>query len=267
MALRPETPSVSRAAAGPDVLARILGVPRGRRLGATALPRSARVLGALALAAAALACDPYVQGNGVYLEVVRDPGPFAGVHVDDRIEVTASVVAGDVHTVRVSSDANVLDYVRTEVQAVDVRGESVGVLRIWVDEPGAGVDPTIPIRAVIEGGSLRYLDAIRASRLEARDVAAPDLDVSGSEGADVVVKGLGGTTLHATLADATADLGAWAVQYADVMLTGRSSLDLRASLTVAGEAHGTSTLENLDPAGVCDVQVFDSAAVTCGPPP
>jgi putative autotransporter adhesin-like protein len=267
MALHPESSTVFELV--PGAFAERAGpvATGGRRSRATAPPRSAR-LAALALAAAALACDPYVQGNGVYLEVQRTPGPFAGVHVDDGIAVTAAVAAGSGYGVVVSGDANMLDYVRTEVQALDVRGEPVDVLRIWVDEPSGGYAPTIPIRATLQAPGLRYAGAIQAARIEARDVTAADLDVEASGGADLEVKGPGGATLHATVADATADLGSWVVTtYADVMATGHARVEVAATGTLTGEAHGTSVVQNLATAAVCDLASFDTAAVTCGPTP
>jgi hypothetical protein len=240
--------------------------PRRRRAGATPLPWYARLV-ALAFAAVALACDPYVQGNGIYLEVERTPGPFAGVHVDDAIAATVVVSVGAAHTVRVSGDANILDYVKTQVRPVDVRGDSVDVLHVWVEEPSGGYAPTIPIRAVVQLPALRYLGTREAAHLEARDVAAPDLDLEAGGGSDVEVKGPGGTTLHASLGDASADLGSWSVQDAVVTLTGRSSLELVATGTVTGEAHGTSAVNNLVAGATCDVSLFDAARLACGPPP
>jgi hypothetical protein len=265
MTFHRESPSLSLAEGGRPAPAFALVDPRRRGAGATALPRSAHRLAMLALAAVALACDPYVQGNGVYREVERTPGPFAGVHVEDGIEATATVSDGAATTVRVSGDANVLDYVETEVQRVDVGGESVDVLHVSVDEPSGGYAPTIPIRAVILMPALRYLDAREFSRIEARDVAAPALVVGAAGGSEVEVKGPGGTTLRATLADANGDLGGWPVQDAVVMLTGRSMLDLSASGALSGEAHDTSTLNNLVPAATCALAVFDAATASCAP--
>jgi hypothetical protein len=168
----------------------------------------------------------------------------------------------------VSGDANGLDYVHTEVKPVDVRGEWVDVLHVWIEEPSGGYAPTIPIRAAVQLPSLRYAGAIRAARVEAQGATAADLDVLASGGADLEVKGPGGATLHATVADATADLGSWAVTtYADVMATGRARVEVSATGTLTGEAHGTSYVQNLATAGVGELASFDTATVICGPPP
>jgi hypothetical protein len=269
MSFHREYPSLSPAGGGAAPPLGALDVPRRRRAVATALPRSAQRFASLVLAAFALACDPYVQGNGVYREVDRSASlrPFAGVHLEDAVEATVTVSDGTAQSVLVSGDANVVDYIKTEVVTQEVLGVPVDVLHVRVEVPGGDYSPSVPVRAVIRMAGLRYLGAREHSRLEARDVTAPDLVVDGAGGSDVEVKGPGGTTLVATLADANADLGGWAVQDAAVMLSGRSSLELRANGTLTGEAHGTSTVTNLVPAVTCTVAVFDTATDPCAPPP
>jgi hypothetical protein len=262
MQVGPETPWVSRQAPGASAT-RGARRAHGRRPGATRPSGSAR-LAALALAAAALACEPYVQGNGVYLEVQRTPGPFAGVHVDDGIAGTVTVVSGPGYSVVVSGDANLLDYVRTEVQLLDLRGEAVDVLHVWVDEPGAGYDGTIPIRATIEVPALRYVGAIGASRVEAREVAAAELDVESRGGSFLDVRGSGGTDLHAVAEGSTLDLGSWlASTYAEVTATGRSHVEVAATGTLTGEARDTSVVQNLATAAVCDLVADPTATGPC----
>jgi hypothetical protein len=266
MAFQREYPRVSgddRDAAAPAV------TPRGRLPGATALPRAVRLIAALALAAAGLACDPYVQGNGVYIEVDRTPGPFAGVHVDDGIQATANVSAGGSYTVRLSGEANIVDgYVRAEVRTIDLGGEFVDVLYVWVAEPKGGYAPTIPLRAVIQPPSLRYLAAIRAARLEANEVSSPVLDVEASGGSYLEAKGPApaGATLRATLSGGHGELSLYAVQDAQVMLDGASTLKVSASGTLSGEAHDASTVTNVVAAAACGVITSETATVVCGPP-
>ena len=146
--------------------------------------------------------------------------------------------------------------------------QALDVLRVWVDEPGAGYDDTIPIRATIQVPALRYVGAIGASRVEAREVAAADLDVESRGGSFLDVRGPGGATLHAVAEGSTADLGSWlAATYAEVTATGAAHVEVAATGTLTGEARNTSVVQNLATAAVCDVQRFDTASVTCGPPP
>lgn len=226
-------------------------------------------LAALVMIAVATACDPYAQGNGVYLEVERTPGPFAGVHVDDAIAATATVSAGAAHGVHVSGDANLLEYVKTQVRALDVRGVSVDVLHVWIEEPSGGYSPTIPIRASIVLPALRYLGAVGAAHLEASGIAAQELDVTAASGGDLEASGPGGATLYAVVDGASVDLDAYPVDtLADVRVTGRSTVGVSASATLTGEARGAGTVvTNAVTAAVCTLATYEGAAGPCAPPP
>jgi hypothetical protein len=221
------------------------------------------------MAAVATACDPYVQGNGVYLEAERTPGPFAGVHVDDAIAATATVSEGAAPGVHVSGDANLLEYVKTQVRALDVRGVSVDVLHVWIEEPSGGYSPTIPIRASVVLPALRFLGAIGAAHLEASGIAAQELDVTAATGGTLEASGSGGPALYAVVDGASVDLDGYPVAtLADLRVTGRSTGGVSASGTLAGEARGGGTVvTNAATAAVCELATSGGAIGPCAPPP
>ncbi len=257
----PSDPDPARAAVAGQL-------PPGRRRWATPLSRSAR-LAALTMAAAVTACDPYVQGNGVYLELERMPGPFAGLHVDDAIAATATVSEGAAHAVHVSGDANLLEHVKTQVRTLDVRGVSVDVLHVWIEEPSGGYSPTIPIRASVVLPALRFLGAIGAARLEAIGVAAQELDVTAAGGGTLEASGPGGAALYAVVDGARVDLDGYPVATrVDLRVTGRSTVGVSASGTLAGEARGAGTVvTNAATAAVCELATSEGATGPCSPPP
>jgi len=240
---------------------------RARGASATPLPRSARRLGVAALLVAALACRPYVQGNGVFLEEDRSPsvGPFTGVHVEDGIDATVTSGAAT-QSVVVSGDANVVKYVKTEVKTETVRGVAVGVLHVSVDVPGGEFETTIPIRAVIRVRALGFAAASEDARIDVADAATPELVIEARGGSQVSVRGLGGTSLYATLDAAALDAGSYAVSFAEVNLTAKSFAQLRADVTVTGSVQGASTVENLLGTGVCDVTKDEASTVRCNAP-
>jgi hypothetical protein len=268
MAFPRENPLPSGVRAPGATPCRGRGDSNGRRAVATPLPRRARPLALALLVAVALGCETYVEGNGVFGTSDRSGGvaPFAGVRVEDAIQATVTVSAGSEKQVEVSGDANLLEYIRTEVLQESVLGENVEVLRITVVVPGGSYSPKIPIRAVVQMPSVRYLSAREGARVTAGGATAPDLALDASGGGGVVVAGAGGPELHATVRDATFDAGAYPVEHAGVMLWGHSHAKLSAAL-VSGEAHGSSAVENLLATGACEVILFDTAAVECPPAP
>lgn len=242
-----------------------LGLPRVRGAGATDRARpSRRGLAGLCLLAVA-ACNPYVQGNGVYHEEERSGslGPFLGLRVEEGI--TASLAAGAAgRSVVVSGDANVVPYIRTAVAREIVRGSAIDVLRAWVDAPSGGYSSTYPPRVTIQVPEVRFAHAEGdRTRIDLRDVATPELVLEAREQGEIIVRSLGGPALHATVADAEIDAGGYAVDAAEVVLTGASRIELQAGIAVTGEAWGTSEVDNLLGQGVCNVTLHDAATLLC----
>jgi putative autotransporter adhesin-like protein len=241
-----------------------LGFPRARGPGATPVPRSGRRL-ALALAVVScslVACEPYVQGNGVYREEQRpDPGPFTGIRVQNGIAATVTAGAA-ARSVTVSGDANVVAYIETEVRTDSGRQ----VLHVWMSTAFIG---TIPPRAVIEVPSLEYASATDASRIAAKGVAAAAFEAVADEGASLVLQGAAlpaGESIDVRLSSgAVLDASAYGVSGgAAVQLSDGSSAKLDCDGPVTGTVTGGSQLDNLAGAGSCSgVSADGSSKLSC----
>jgi hypothetical protein len=227
--------------------------PGARRL-RRATPYRRWVPFAVVAAAALAACDPYVQGNGVFHQEDRSAGlaPFVGIEVGDGIRVTATETSGSAspaQTVVVSADANVVQWIRTEVRQETIRGVPTAVLHLFVDTKGGFVSDH-PLRAAIGVNGLRYLRATEASRVEASFAAAPHFVLDAAAGADVTLRGPGGATLDANLDTGFAHATDYPVESAQVALARGSQLELRAAIA-AGTADEESRIENVG--GICEV--------------
>jgi putative autotransporter adhesin-like protein len=241
-----------------------LGFPRARGPGATPVPRSGRRL-ALALAVLSsflAACQPYVQGDGVYREERRpDPGPFTGVVVESGIAASITAGAGD-RSVTVSGDANVVPYIETEVHTDSGRQ----VLHVWISKAFIG---TIPPRAVVEVPSLEYASATESSRIAAKGVAAAAFEAVADRGASLVLEGAAtsaGESIDVRLATgAVLDASAYGVSGgASVQLSGGSVAKLECDGPVTGTVTGGSELDNLAGAGSCGgVSTDGSSKIAC----
>lgn len=238
---------------------RALGFPSARLPGATPVPRSTRLLAAaLALVAGALAaCEPFVQGNGVYREERRDVGPFTGVHVESGVEATVAAGVTD-QSVTVSGDANVVPYIMAEV-----RTESgLQVLHVWISKAFVGA---IPPRAVIEVPSLQYAFATQSSRVNGKSLAAASFEVVADQGSNVVLEGAvlpAGESIDVRLATgAVLNATAYGVSAgAEVQLSGGSIARLHSDGSVSGTVTGGSLLENLQGAGSCAAVAVDGTS-------
>jgi len=274
MTIFSETRGVPRRPPGHDATAATsertssaIDLPRGCGARATGPSRPSRRLGLVGLSVLALAaCDPYIQGNGVLHEDDRSGslGPFLGVHVGEGIAATITAGTAD-QSVLVSGDANVVSYIRTEVRPEAVRGASIDVLHVFVDAPAGGYTSTYPLRATIRVPEIRFGFAQGdRSQIDLRDAVAAELVLEARDSAEILVRGVGGPALHATLVDADVDAGGYVVDTADVMLTGASRLEVHADVEVTGEAWGASEVDNQLGDGACNVALHDAAILLCG---
>ncbi len=245
-----------------------VGSSSDRRPAATGLPRSARSAGLALLALAALAvagCDPYVEGNGVYLEEDRTPTQTVfGVHVQDGIQATVASAAAQQKVV-VSGDANIVkDYVKTEVVADQGSGP---VLHVRLASGHPTLDPALPLRAVIQLAELRSVEADGDSHVSASAVATQLLSLEASGKSSVVVMGAGGARVEVSVADAAVDAGAYPVsEGALVAVSGGGRVEVHSDGPVAGTVATGSTLENFG-AGTCAGVTADAGATLLCPVP
>jgi putative autotransporter adhesin-like protein len=243
---------------------RALGFPCSRIAGATPVPRSTRRLAiALALLACGLAaCEPFVQGNGVFREERRaDPGPFTGIHVESGVEATVTAGVAD-RSVTVSGDANVVPYIQTEVRTDSGRQ----VLHVWISKAFVG---TIPPRAIVEVPALEFALATQSSRVNGKSLAASSFEVVADQGGNVVLEGAAlpaGDSIDVRLATgAILNATAYGVsEGASVQLSGGSVARLRCDGPVSGNVTGGSQLENLQGSGSCAAVVVDgNSTLSC----
>lgn len=225
-------------------------------------------MAAVALAAAALAgCDPYIEGNGVFREEDRTPPTtFQGIHVEDGIEVT--VTSGAEQKVTVSGDSNLLEYLETDVVAEPGLGP---ILRLRIEVPDGSWSSTLPPRAVVQLGELRYVLATGRSHVGASQVATAALAIQASDRSDVLVSGPGGATIDVIASGASVDAGSYPVtDGAEVALSSGARVELRSDGPVTGTVGDGCTLDNLLGTGSCAGVVVppgDTATIQCNPAP
>lgn len=218
--------------------------------------------GALALLLGA--CEPYVEGNGVWREETRDVGAsFVGLAVEDGIQATVTAGA-PAQEVKVSGDENLLDYVETVVKD---RAGFGAVLEVRVTST---YDSKNPLKVTVAVPVIAYVAAADASPVTVAEASAPLFTVDARDGSNVVLSGPGGEELELVLAGgqrggAHIDARSYPVDEARVALTSGSRAEVRAAISVEGTAAGGSRLENLG-AGACDVAASEGSVVACGPP-
>lgn len=257
-ALEPE-----RAPSGPSRTPPTVAPRARRRRRATPVRRGALLV---AVAAAALAaCDPYVQGNGVFHQEDRSAGlaPFEGVHVEDGIQVDVTERSGSAaQTVVVSGDANVVGQLSTEVRQETIGDLPTAVLHVFVVPKEFASEN--PLRAVVGANGIRLVRARDRSRVDVTDAAAAHFVVDASDGADVTLRAPLGATGQGRTLDVTADAAfvdatAYPVETARVAASGGSRVELLAG-EVSGTADATSHIDN-----VCDVQGTTHLACCAAP--
>lgn len=229
-----------------------------------------------------MGCEPYVAGNGVFLEENRTAsvGAFEGIRIESGVEatVTANVPEGS-RSVIVSGDSNVVPWIETRVDADAVLGYPV--LRVSIKLSG-GYDATVPPRVVVSVPKLRSVSAsgTRSDGTASKVSVQGATDVAAVEGADASSIGLAlpAVTLRATpptlavklSGSSLLDARSYAVDPPDntagavVTLAGGSRALLRVDGAVKGEASGGSVVDNRSGslAGTCEV-VLTGAAVCC----
>ena len=214
--------------------------------------------GLLAAALLVAACNPQVQGNGVYREETRAVDPFNGVFVGDG--VATHVTAGSAQGVRVIGDSNLLQYVETHTDPVPVGTTTVQALRIWVTQ---SYDATIPLSVAITVPVLSYAHAQDGAQVEVKKAAVASMRVEGAGGGAVTLIGPGGAFLDVDLASASLDAGYYPVAAAYVELIGASRAELDSAGPVTGLASGTSVVDNTLASGPCYVVTTGAARTSC----
>jgi hypothetical protein len=229
---------------------------------------------ALALAASAgIACDPHVDGNGVFREESwTDVGAFEGVAIERGIAATVAV--GGQQAVRMSGDENVVGRVSHRVS--EDPETHVQTLRVWVEESYTSFHPlrltvTIPSLTLIRASG--HTDETETS-VEATGIQADTLTVSVADRAHVDVQGAGtgaSSRLLATVADRSAapdvsvelDAHLYPVADADVSLSAGARAWVKADDAVSGVAPAGTSIVNTG-TGACLVQDGQGQPATCG---
>lgn len=258
-----------RAPSGPSRTPPTVAAGARRRRRATPVRRWALLVAVVVAALAA--CDPYVQGNGVFHQEDRSAGlpPFEGIHVEDgiRVDATETSASSATQTVVVSGDANVVGQLETEVRQETIGGVPTAVLHLFVAAEHFASEN--PLRAVVGANGIRFVRARDRSRVEVTDAAAALFVVDAGGGADVTLRAPLDAAWEDRTLDVTADAAfvhatAYPVETARVAAGGGSHVELLAG-EVSGTADATSRIDNAG--GVCDVQgttrLFCCAAPGC----
>jgi hypothetical protein len=259
-----------------------LGSPSGRSGGATRSPRysHAGIPAALAALLITVACEPYVEGNGVYREEDRtgSVGTFVGIHAEDGIIATVTSHTAAYRLIA-SGDSNVLQYIRTEVQQDTVLGVLQPILHVWVDL-SAGYSSTNPSAVVVDAPDLVYALAKHNARVDVTGAETAILTARAESGGNVSVVGPhvidpegdpAGAAIHVFASNGSVDAHRYvttdATQAAYVELSAGARLQLHADGPVLGTATGASTVDNLAGTGSCaGVDLSGGATAACNPP-
>jgi hypothetical protein len=229
-----------------------LGNSRVRGAGATVWRKvfAGRSLAALVALATLAACDPLLQGNGVYAERPVRVGSFIGLWASNGVGAAVTVAGGAEQSVTITGDENlVADHIRWELVDPEPQGitSAAGkVLHVYVSP--ADFVPVIPPRVVITRPDLAF--------------------VRGDDGASLEVKRAIGSTatagpLAAALDGASLDARAYPTSGAVVVLTAGSRAQLHSDGPVTGSVSADSRLDNTLGAGHCLVTPAGPESVTC----
>ena len=199
-------------------------------------------------------CDSYVHGNGVYGQEARSVPAFGGVSIG--LGILGTVRSGASETaVTISGDANVLQYIKTEV--VD------GILTTRL----SGVDDfdsDHPIQLVVATPQLAYAEGYEGAWVSVSSITETGTFTGRArEGSALVLSGadLVEATLLSLSAAGTSAIDA--VAYPAIDASATLSGGSRAQVTLTGTATGTlsdgSTL-TIHGGGACAVTVSGGAA-------
>lgn len=237
-----------------------------RRLETSPCARGRRLLAGAAgllLGAGLAACEPYVEGNGVLREEVRDLPAFVGVVISDGIQAAVTAGAAE-QLVRVSGDENVLDFVETVVS------DRAAVGRVLEVKTASSYQSKNPLRVAVSIPILAFVSAKDAAPVTIAGAAAPAFTVEAVDGSHLVLAGGGGERLVVTLGGgqhggASLDARGYPVATAEVALTAGARVQLAAAVSVTGTAAGASRVEN-EGAGACAVTATEGSVVVCPAP-
>jgi hypothetical protein len=221
-----------------------------------------RAAGALVLALlVAGGCKPYVHGNGVFGQETRNEPPFDGVAIG--LGILGTVRSGATETsVTISGDANVLQYIRTDV--VD------GVLTTHLSGTD-GFDSDHAVQLVVATPTLSYAEAYGGARVDVSSIVeATTFTAVARDGSTLTLAGASAVqaTLLAITAAGTSTIDATGYPAGDATatLTGgsRVTLTVPAPGTVTGTLSDGSTL-TVKGGGTCAVAATGGAACVEAP--
>jgi hypothetical protein len=193
---------------------------------------------ALAATLALAACHPNLVGSGVLGEEVRAVAPFDAVDVSLGIEATVAANAA-AQKVTISGDANLLQYVRTPVEAEVLYTRLHGT---------AGIEAVLPIRISAQATALRAVRATEAAHVDvsgAGDLTPGFLfEVEAGGASHVLLQGIGGQQLSVKLSGGSGlDASAYPVAGATLLLSGGSTLRVHSSGDPTGTVSGGSAVQ------------------------
>jgi hypothetical protein len=218
-------------------------------------PDRARVALALVTALLAVAgCESNVHGNGVFGQETRNVPPFDGVAIG--LGIIAHVRSGaDATSVTISGDANILQYIKTEVDGTVLRTHLSGA---------DGFESDHPLQLVIATPTLSYAEAYERAVVDVTSIVETDtFTAAASEGSTVSLAGADAVvaTLVALQASGTSTIHATAYPASDgtASLSGGARADVTVSGTVTGSLSDGSTL-TVAGGGSCAVTTASGAA-------
>jgi hypothetical protein len=220
---------------------------RGAAAPARRKPFAGPALAALVAVVGLTACDPRLQGNGVYAEKTVDLAAFTGVRTEDGVGAVITVEPGLSQAVKVIGDENLVQsHIRTSLEVEGVGSAALTVLHVWVDP--ADFQPVIPPKVVVSRPTFSLARGRDGVSIELKRPAG-----STAVGGPLVV-GLEGASLNAR-------------QYptggAAVVLSGGSTALLHSDGPVTGSVSADSHLDNTAGLGPCFVPTTAAGNVVC----
>jgi hypothetical protein len=220
----------------------------------------------VALALAASACSPYVEGNCVSGSETRTlSSTFEGIRVQNAMHATVTAGAAQPRLV-VSGDANLLPYIHAELER-DSGSVPSYLLHLWIEVPSGSFATCVPPTAAVETGELRYVGADGDSDVDASGVATQTLSVDASRKSIVTVAGAGGERIQVSASDARVDAATYPVALgAEVALASGARASLHADGPVTGAVAADCTLQNFGTDACTAVVPQPGATIVCPVP-
>jgi hypothetical protein len=193
------------------------------------------------------ACDQ-TTGSGNIVTETRKTGSFDGISVGGGFEV--EVKTGDVTSVVVEADDNIIKYIETKVagntlkiSTEDLHNYSDVHMKVYVTAPAitnikASASADVIAESVLTGSDRLTFKASSSASINA-EVNAPEIETDASSSATITLTGK--TKTHKTEASSSAEIKAFGLLSENTTASASSSADIEVHASVSLNAHASSS--------------------------